>query len=112
MVYTPLLFPAFLTAHLHSCLLQALLTAACAFPSAQLPQQVAETTRDVVFLHNEMFFAAAQKKYVYIYDKRGIEIHCLKTHTQTLALQFLPHHFLLVSVGEAGGWERGVAGSW
>lgn len=63
-----------------------------------------------MFLHNEMFFAAAQKKYVYIYDKRGIEIHCLKTHTQTLALQFLPHHFLLVSVGEAGGWDEGVGG--
>lgn len=40
--------------------------------------QVRETTRDVCFLHNEMFFAAAQKKYVYIYDKRGIEIHCMR----------------------------------
>lgn len=37
-----------------------------------------ETTHDVHFLHNEQFFAAAQKKYVYIYDKRGIEVHCLK----------------------------------
>ena len=36
--------------------------------------QVAETTRDVCFLHNELFFAAAQKKYVYIYDKRGVEV--------------------------------------
>ena len=40
--------------------------------------QVKETTRDVKFLHNEMFFAAAQRKYVYVYDKRGIEIHCMK----------------------------------
>ncbi len=37
-------------------------------------EQVKETTRDVCFLHNETFFAAAQKKYVYIYDKRGIEV--------------------------------------
>lgn len=37
-----------------------------------------ETTQDVHFLHSEQFFAAAQQKYVYIYDKRGIEVHCLK----------------------------------
>ena len=42
------------------------------------PLQVRETVRDVRFLHNELFFAAAQRKYVYIYDKRGIEVHCLK----------------------------------
>lgn len=43
--------------------------------------QVRETTRDVTFLHNEQFFAAAQKKYAYIYDKRGIEVHCLKVRS-------------------------------
>ncbi|KIY97753.1 putative U3 small nucleolar RNA-associated protein 7 [Monoraphidium neglectum] len=64
--------------------------------------QVAETTRAVTFLHNEQFFAAAQKKYVYIYDKRGLEVHCLREHTQPAALEFLPHHFLLASVGEPG----------
>jgi U3 small nucleolar RNA-associated protein 7 len=64
--------------------------------------QVAETTRAVTFLHNEQFWAAAQKKYVYIYDKRGLEVHCLKDHTQPAALEFLPHHFLLASVGEPG----------
>ena len=40
--------------------------------------QVHETIHDVTFLHNELFYAAAQKKYVYIYDHRGIEVHCLK----------------------------------
>lgn len=37
-----------------------------------------EITHDVKFLHSEQFFAAAQKKHVYIYDKRGLEVHCLK----------------------------------
>jgi U3 small nucleolar RNA-associated protein 7 len=64
--------------------------------------QVQETVRDVSFLHNETFFAAAQRKYVYIYDKRGIEIHCLKEHTDVNRLDFLPHHFLLTSVGSSG----------
>lgn len=64
--------------------------------------QVAETTRDAVFLHNETFFAAAQKKYAYIYDKRGIEVHCLRDATEPARLQFLPHHFLLASIGEHG----------
>ncbi|KXZ55840.1 hypothetical protein GPECTOR_2g1391 [Gonium pectorale] len=64
--------------------------------------QVRETVRDVVFLHNETFWAAAQKKYVYVYDKRGIEVHCLRDHTEVHALDFLPHHFLLTSVGEHG----------
>jgi U3 small nucleolar RNA-associated protein 7 len=62
----------------------------------------------VTFLHNELFFAAAQKKYVYIYDKRGLEVHCLREHVEPAALEFLPHHFLLASVGEPGeclaGW--------
>ena len=122
-------------------------------------RQVRETLRDVQFLHNDQFFAAAQKKYVYIYDKRGIEVHCLKVpssptdmlsclrccvrvvpshasflvtpvlaasrnacssarpasayvfmgecvptqeHIAARRLDFLPYHFLLTSVGEAG----------
>lgn len=64
--------------------------------------QVRENTHDVKFLHNQMFFAAAQKKYVYIYDNRGLEIHRLKDHVEARALEFLPYHFLLASVGQAG----------
>jgi len=64
--------------------------------------QVKETLRDVCFLMNETLFAAAQKKYAYIYDKRGIEIHCLKEHTDVNRLEFLPYHQLLCSVGATG----------
>lgn len=64
--------------------------------------QVKETVRDVKFLHNELFFATAQKRYVYIYDNSGTEIHCLKDHTQPLRLEFLPKHFLLASTNKSG----------
>jgi U3 small nucleolar RNA-associated protein 7 len=67
-------------------------------------------TRELMFsfvlpprwLHNELFFAVAQKKYVHIYDKKGLEIHRLKKHIDVNKLEFLPYHFLLVSVGNAG----------
>lgn len=64
--------------------------------------QVRETVRDVKFLHNEQFFATAQKKYIYIYDSSGTEIHCLKDHTDPLRLEFLPKHFLLASTNKYG----------
>lgn len=63
--------------------------------------QVRETVRDVVFLHNELFFAAAQKKYPYIYNREGIELHCLKEHGAVLKLQFLKNHFLLASINKS-----------
>ncbi|CAL9094385.1 unnamed protein product [Musa acuminata var. zebrina] len=62
--------------------------------------QVRETVRDVVFLHNEQFFAVAQKKYPYIYNRHGTEIHCLEEHGAPLKLQFLDKHFLLASVNK------------
>ncbi|XVF71201.1 hypothetical protein PTKIN_Ptkin12aG0017100 [Pterospermum kingtungense] len=64
--------------------------------------QVRETVRDVVFLHNELFFAAAQKKYPYIYNRDGTELHCLKEHGAVLRLQFLKNHFLLASINKFG----------
>ncbi len=30
------------------------------------------------------------------------QVHCLRDHTEAAALDFLPHHFLLCSVGDAG----------
>lgn len=61
-----------------------------------------ETVKDVKFLHNEQFYAAAQDKYTYIYDKRGLEVHCLDDHMHVNKLTFLPQHFLLCSVGTQG----------
>ncbi len=79
--------------------------------------------RSVRFLHNTNFFAAAQEKcgprlrhclrllcadvtparrYVYIYDKRGLEVHCLREHEHVTAMEFLRRFFLLATVGDAG----------
>lgn len=61
-----------------------------------------ESVRDVSFLHNESLFAVAQKKYVFVYDDKGLEIHRLKNHRDPHRLEFLQYHFLLASIGGAG----------
>nr|GEX09806.1 probable U3 small nucleolar RNA-associated protein 7 [Tanacetum cinerariifolium] len=45
---------------------------------------VRETVRDVLFLHNELFFDDAQKKYMYIYNQSHAELHCLKVGRMAL----------------------------
>ena len=67
--------------------------------------QLQQEIYDIHYLHNESMFAVAQKKYVYIYDYKGIEIHCLKKHDQPYRLDFLPYHYLLVT-GGSNGWIR------
>ena len=64
--------------------------------------QLKETVRDVKFMHSGQFFACAQRKYAYIYDNRGQEVHCLKDHTEVNRLEFLNHHFLLCTIGDQG----------
>lgn len=64
--------------------------------------QLQETIRDAKWLHNDQYFAVSQKKYVYIYDHAGVELHCLRKHIEVIAMEFLPFHFLLASVGNAG----------
>eukprot|EP00055_Hartaetosiga_balthica_P007218 m.24476 g.24476 ORF g.24476 m.24476 type:complete len:567 (+) comp5657_c0_seq1:88-1788(+) len=61
-----------------------------------------ETVRDITWLHNESMFAVAQKRHVYLYNHQGTEINYLNQHIDPLALDFLPHHFLLVSIGNSG----------
>ncbi|KAL0959154.1 hypothetical protein HGRIS_014440 [Hohenbuehelia grisea] len=64
--------------------------------------QLQETCRDITFLHDQSHYAVAQKKFVYIYDRDGVELHCLKSHIEPTRLEFLPYHWLLASVGNAG----------
>ncbi|KAL3911638.1 MAG: hypothetical protein SGILL_007203, partial [Bacillariaceae sp.] len=63
---------------------------------------VQERVRDACFLHNFSMMAVAQQNHVYIYDDAGAEIHKLKEHHDPMALEFLPYHWLLASVGRSG----------
>jgi U3 small nucleolar RNA-associated protein 7 len=64
--------------------------------------QLGETVRDAKWLHNNQYFAVAQKRSVYIYDHHGVEIHNLDQHIEVTHMEFLPYHFLLATIGNAG----------
>ncbi|KAK6459535.1 component of small subunit processosome [Scheffersomyces xylosifermentans] len=61
-----------------------------------------ETVHAVKYLHNDQYFAVAQKKYTFIYDRTGTELHRLKQHVDSTLLDFLPYHFLLATAGNTG----------
>ena len=57
---------------------------------------------DCTFLHDWDMFAAAQNKYLHIYDSQGTELHCMRTIRKPRFLEFLPYHYLLVSISDYG----------
>lgn len=65
-----------------------------------------ETVRDACFLHNDAFYAVAQKKYVYVYDSSGAQVHVLRKHRDPGCVVSLPYHLLLASASCASAKER------
>ena len=68
----------------------------------QTELHVRETCRACSFLNNHTLYAVAQRKHVFVYDSTGAEVHRLRSHAEPHALDYLPFHFLLASVGRTG----------
>lgn len=61
-----------------------------------------ETCQAATYLQSEQYFAVAQKKYTFIYDHEGVELHRLKQHVEVKHMEFLPYHYLLATAGQTG----------
>lgn len=61
---------------------------------------VRETVHAVQWLHVPNMFAVAQKEWVHIYDRHGIEMNVIKTMYRVTHLEFLEHYFLLASASD------------
>ena len=58
---------------------------------------------DVKFAFNESMLCCAQREAVYVYNTKCVETHVLKKSMYLpLALEYLPYHFLLCSIGVHG----------
>lgn len=71
----------------------------CMHLSVACELQLRDTVHDVQYLHNETMFAVAQEQHTYIYDNKGVEIHCMTRHERPFKLDYLPYHYLLTTVG-------------
>ncbi|KAI5148873.1 U3 small nucleolar RNA-associated protein 7 [Enteropsectra breve] len=67
-------------------------------PGCELSLQ--EPIYSAKWLHNEKYFATAQREGVFVYDFNGSELHAVRQITEPKHLEFLPHHFLLATAGE------------
>ncbi|KAG2032701.1 hypothetical protein BDR03DRAFT_1002441 [Suillus americanus] len=56
--------------------------------------QLQETCRDITISHS----SRSHKKYVFMYDRHGVELRRLKAHIEPTRLESLPYHWLLASV--------------
>lgn len=63
---------------------------------------VRESVHAVQWLHMPNMFAVAQKDWVHIYDKDGVELNVIKTMYRITHLDFLEYHFLLTSASDKG----------
>jgi len=64
---------------------------------------VMERINCVKYLDNDLRLAVAQKEWTYIYDNQGTEGHCLKMLDRVVSMDYLPHHYLLVT-GNKSSW--------
>ncbi|KAK8799475.1 hypothetical protein WA158_006024 [Blastocystis sp. Blastoise] len=67
---------------------------------------VKQSIRDITFLCDDMY-AVAQKKYLYVYDSKGTELHCLRQFDTPEYMTYLPYHFLLCNTSRGGqiAWQ-------